>query len=317
MIKKYLLPLLAVAGVIVIMLAIILDNRPKVDTQPAIQIAKVPFSTYVSGAGLIEAGSGNIAVGTPVSGIVTAIYVKWGDHVQAGERLFKIDDRDLLSQKAPALANVNEAQAKLTQAQGQLKLAESVPDRRAISEEEINNRRSAVAIAKAVFESANARVEQLNLATERQTIRALAAGKILQINIHPGEFAQSGVLTKPLILFGSDDSLYLRVDVDEFDASRIAPGASAMAFVRGAPNQSIPLKFERIEPYVVPKTSLTGNAAERIDTRVLQVVYSFNPGSLAVYVGQQMDVVIQTPSDAALDAKTSAASNITKAEKSP
>ena len=65
------------------------------------------------------------------------------------------------------------------------------------------------------------------------------------------------------------------------------------------------------------KTSMTGNAAERIDTRVLQVIYSFNPGTLAVYVGQQMDVVIQTPSDAAPNAKTSAASNKIKAEKTP
>ena len=321
MIKKYFLPslpLVAVLGVIVIIVAIILDNRPKVDTQPALQLPKVPFSYYVSGAGLIEAASGNIAVGTPVAGIVTAIYVKWGDHVRAGDRLFKIDDRDLLAQKAPALAYVNEAQAKLMQAQGQLKLAESVPDRRAISEEEINNRRSAVAIAKTALESANARVEQLKLAIERQTIRALAAGKILQINIHPGEFAQSGVVSKPLVLFGSDDSLYLRVDVDEFDASRISAGAAAMAFVRGASAQSIPLKFERIEPYLVPKTAMTGNAAERIDTRVLQVIYSFNPRNLTVYVGQQMDVYIQTPSDAAPNSKTAAAAtNTPAAEKSP
>ena len=63
MIKKQLLPLLAVAGVIVIIVAIVLDNRPKEDARPPVQIAKVPFSSYVSGAGLIEAGSGNIAVG--------------------------------------------------------------------------------------------------------------------------------------------------------------------------------------------------------------------------------------------------------------
>jgi HlyD family secretion protein len=55
-----------------------------------------------------------------------------------------------------------------------------------------------------------------------------------------------------------------------------------------------PLRFIRFEPYVLPKTSLTGDSAERVDTRVLQVIYSFNRGKLPIYVGQQMDVYIES-----------------------
>ena len=66
-----------------------------------------------------------------------------------------------------------------------------------------------------------------------------------------------------------------------------------MAFVRGNPDLKTSLKFERIEPYVVPKISLTGESAERTDTRVLQVIYSFDPASLPAYVGQQVDVFIE------------------------
>lgn len=54
----------------------------------------------------------------------------------------------------------------------------------------------------------------------------------------------------------------------------------------------MPLKFVRFEPYVVPKTSLTGESAERVDTRVLQVIFSFDCGALPITVGQQMDVFI-------------------------
>ena len=46
---------------------------------------------------------------------------------------------------------------------------------------------------------------------------------------------------------------------------------------------------------MLPKKSLTGDSAERVDTRVLQVLYSFDPKSLPVYVGQQMDVFIEAP----------------------
>ncbi len=51
----------------------------------------------------------------------------------------------------------------------------------------------------------------------------------------------------------------------------------------------------RFEPYVVPKRSLTGESTERVDTRVLQAIYSFDRGDLTIYVGQQMDVFIEAP----------------------
>jgi len=39
----------------------------------------------------------------------------------------------------------------------------------------------------------------------------------------------------------------------------------------------------RFEPYVVPKRSLTGDSTERVDTRVLQAIYSFDRGDLTIY----------------------------------
>jgi hypothetical protein len=48
----------------------------------------------------------------------------------------------------------------------------------------------------------------------------------------------------------------------------------------------------RFEPFVVPKTSLTGDSTERVDTRVLQVSYRVERDGLPVFVGQQLDVFI-------------------------
>ena len=73
------------------------------------------------------------------------------------------------------------------------------------------------------------------------------------------------------------------------------PGAKARANPRGDANQFHQLSFVRIEPFVVPKKSLTGNTGERIDTRVLQVIYSVDPvkkETQRLYVGQQVDVFI-------------------------
>ena len=94
------------------------------------------------------------------------------------------------------------------------------------------------------------------------------------------------------MLLGDDVRLHVRADIDENDAWRVRPGAPAMAFVRGNPNLNTPLQFERFEPYVVPKVSLTGQSTERTDTRVLQAIYSFDPAAVPVYVGQQVDVFL-------------------------
>ena len=94
------------------------------------------------------------------------------------------------------------------------------------------------------------------------------------------------------MVLGNVEPLHVRVDIDEHEAWRVRPEAPAVAFVRGNRDLQTPVQFVRFEPYVVPKKSLTGDSTERVDTRVLQVLYRFNRGDLPVYVGQQMDVCI-------------------------
>ena len=74
--------------------------------------------------------------------------------------------------------------------------------------------------------------------------------------------------------------------------------AAAYAVSRGNLQQRYPLHFVRVEPFVVPKKSLTGDNTERVDTRVLQVIYKFDPrGWPRLFVGQQVEVFIEAPLD--------------------
>jgi hypothetical protein len=49
----------------------------------------------------------------------------------------------------------------------------------------------------------------------------------------------------------------------------------------------------RVEPFVIPKKSLTGDNTERVDTRVLQVIYALEDSTAKVFVGQQVDVYVK------------------------
>ncbi len=126
------------------------------------------------------------------------------------------------------------------------------------------------------------------------TVRAPIKGEILQSKARVGEFAPAQVMTSPLMVLGAVEPLAVRVDIDENDAWRVESGGRASAVLRGNTKVSFPLTFVRYEPYVVPKRSLTGESFERVDTRVLQVVYSFDKGSLPLYVGQLVDVFIES-----------------------
>ena len=330
MIRKFVLPVLAVTGLVVAVTMVIRGNRAAPAAQTVLPPASAPFSSYVFGPGIVEASTENIAIGTPVSGIVTAVYVKWGDRVKSGAPLFKVDTRDLEAQLLPAnakvkeveaqvlpaTAKVNEAEATLAKAENRLKVGEGLEPGVSISAEEIANRRFDVGTDKALLASAEgqveqikaqiasaqAQVEQIQRQIELRTIRAPISGRILQMKTRLGEYAQSGVVSTPLMLLGDDTRLHVRVDIDENDAWRFQPCASAKGSVRGNPQIQTPLQYVRTDPDVIPKVALTGDTTQRTDTRVLQVIYSFDPASLPVYVGQLMDVFIEA---AANDGTTS------------
>lgn len=295
MTRRYLLPLLAAVGIGIAVAVAVSANREPSSHAPAVTPAAAPYASFVAGAGLVEASTGNIAIGSPIPGVAREVDVRVGDRVDAGDVLFRIDDRDLQAQLLTAAARVKTAEAALQQPQHELEYSQQLrrEDPTAVSARDLTRLRDEVTAAEAGVGLAKAQVARLNEEIERRTVRAPVAGRVLRLTLRVGEYVDGGSAAAPVLLFGDDEPLYVRVDVDESDAWRVRPGAAATAFVRGNPNIEIPLQFEYIEPDIVPKMSLTGRSTERTDTRVLQVLYSFPPNDLPVHVGQQLDVFIE------------------------
>jgi multidrug efflux pump subunit AcrA (membrane-fusion protein) len=346
MARKLLLPALAVLGVVVALMTVRAASRPIPSAAPVAQPAQPPFRLYVAGAGIVEASSENIAIGTVVPGVVTKVFVQYGQNVKAGDPLFQIDTRDLAADLAVKKAALLSAQVKLQRLQS-MPRPEDVPiaqaqvdeekatlvdvqtqfdlyvdlkntDKAAVGEDDFNKRRYAVEETRARLAQAEANLAELKAGTwkpdldvaqadvvaaqaqvdadqallDRATVSAPIDGQLLQVKIHAGEFAPAGVLEQPLMLLGRVDKLVVRTDVDENDAWRVHPGAAAVGFLRGNRDIKVKLDFFRVEPYVVPKKSLTGETTERVDTRVLQVLFTFDRGDLPIYAGQQLDVYI-------------------------
>ncbi len=274
-----------------------------------------PYRQTVAAAGIVEAVNENVRLAPPVSGLITRVDVVIGDRVQQGDPLCQLDSRELMAQLQTreeallsATAHVAEQTIKLKDLFEQVGRLKAVRDQRAVSQDELKRKWYEMKAAKHALEWVRAelrfaysqRGETLAL-LDRLTIRAPRDATVLQVNIRAGEYALAGAV-EPLMILGDTNSLQVRADVDEVNAPLVRPGSPAVAYLKGFTDEPIPLQFARVEPFIVPKRSLTGENTERVDTRVLQVIYHFALPPFPVYVGQQVDVFIQRDTMADKDA---------------
>jgi HlyD family secretion protein len=303
--KNIILPVIAI-GALAFAGATLVKHLPqRAPTEAPTPPPESPFSERVAAVGLVEANTENVAIGTHIAGIVAQVCVSAGQHVSAGDVLFEIDNRHLRAQLDLQRAALAVADAELADLKNQLSRSERLAAQKVISPDELDRRRFAVRTAEARVAQAGAAIKASETEIARSRVTAPVDGQILKLNVRAGEFAAAGTMPEPLLLLGQLEPLHLRVDVDEQEAWRVKPRAKAAAAVRGNPAQQTPLEFVRFEPYVTPKRSLTGASDERVDTRVLQVIYRFKPAGFPIHVGQQMDVFIEAPAASELAVKNS------------
>lgn len=226
----------------------------------------------------------------------------------------------------PVLARITELEANLSDQMKMYERLKPLAGNVAVSDDEFTRREMAVSIARAQLEQARAelallkagvwkpdlklaeanvqqmkaQLQQTITEIERLTVRAPQLSKdtsdrltVLQVNVRPGEFVGT-VQGQALVVLGHLKRLHVRVDIDENDIYRFRNDLKGVAKPRGNPNVEYPVHFVRVEPYVIPKRSLTGANTERVDTRVLQVIYSVEATDDRLFVGQQMDVFLDT-----------------------
>ncbi len=348
---KFALPVLAAALLAFAWYSVWRGDKSPVEQGPVAPPPTSPFRHTVAGAGMVEASSENIKIGSHSAGIVDEVFVKEGQQdVAKGAPLFSLDTRALRAQLAVREAELASAKAEMNKAQSEprpeslppLMAAmretdanlESAKDKRdrsqkayregAITANEMVNAEQAflaaqaaaaqakaqyelqkagtwkydLEIARAKVQSAQAAVDDVHVQIDLRTMRAPIEGEILRVDVRPGEFvgAPPGAT---LIVMGATNVLHIRVDIDEYDIPHFRTDSPAVARVRGAAQTEIPLQFVRVSPYVIPKTELTGRNSERVDTRVLQVIYAVKgQDHPPLYVGQQVDVYINVGENA-------------------
>ena len=307
---RLLIPVLAVVGLLVMIYTVAAGEKDYPSTPPLSEPASSPFTHSVAGSGLVEASSQNIAVASHLDGTIAQVSAQIGERVEKGAILFVLDDRQTQATlktreaaRAVAKSRVEEAQALFSRAKFQLEQVSTLKDLKAVSREEVQRRETEASATRALLGAAiasvayeDAQIDEVKMELERMTVKAPIDGTVLQVNIRPGELVSKNPGSVAPVIIGDISRLHVRVDIDENDAWRLSKGAKARGFLKGNARLETDLSWVDVEPLVIPKHSLTGASTERVDTRVLAVLFSFDPGNLPVYVGQQMDVFIEANS---------------------
>ena len=202
------------------------------------------------------------------------------------QRLNAVEDQSAISanEKPTRMFELNLTTARLAEAQSELaKLMKGTYP------EDL-----AVAVAEAKVADADVGMLQTDLA--QSEVKAPIDGTVLRVNARAGEFAAAGTLREGLVVMGQLTPLHIRVDVDELDAWRFDPNGKAVAVLRGGKIVEFPIEYVRTVPVVIPKRTLTGENSERIDTRVMEMIYRFQQDNPQVLPGQLLDVYIDSGS---------------------
>ncbi len=147
-----------------------------------------------------------------------------------------------------------------------------------------------IAVAEADLAQTKSEVEAIKLRIDRFTVRSPIDATVLKRNIEPGQFVPTSA---PALVIGDLSTLRVRARVDEEDAPLLKDRAKGVARVRGVASESLELRWLWVEPLAEPKTELTGATIERVDTRVVEVMFEVVGTPRArLFAGQVVDVFI-------------------------
>lgn len=241
---------------------------------------------------IIDAGNDMTHVSTIQSGIIKNVNVSVGQMIKKGEVLFSLDDtvgqyNVTVSQIALKQSenNYNLQKINLKHAEAQLKRLRSI-DKRAINQADLREKAYEIKMGaikmeqlKQELESAQANLNNAELALKQFKVTAPKDGIVLQINAHVDEYIGAG---SQVVLLGDAQKVLVRVSIEERDSKKFSPEASV--YLAGE-DLNIPLTFIELDRYIITN--------ERLNARVQEALYFFNRSDYPnITAGRQFDAHI-------------------------
>ncbi|MEA3640508.1 MAG: efflux RND transporter periplasmic adaptor subunit [Lamprobacter sp.] len=186
------------------------------------------------------------------NGVIAEVLVAPGEHVDEGDLLLRMDQREARAVSLEAKAGVARQQIAREDAERALERAQELFDRGLIASEELKDAELLMAVAEAELESAKAQQAAADVLLERTELHAPFDGIIVEQNGYQGTVIYKTLQQQPLIAVAPTSQMLARVLVTSDILRRYRPGQSAKVSVRGQPRTgviySLGVEAVRIDP---------------------------------------------------------------------
>jgi ABC exporter DevB family membrane fusion protein len=144
--------------------------------------------------------------------------------------------------------------------------------------------------AEAEYAQAQAQFEEAKAYADKALVRSPIDGVVLRKHRREGEMV-SIYFDTPVVTVGDVSTLRVRADVDEKDVDKVKVGQKAYAVADAYGDKRFWGRVIRIARMLGRKNIHTDDPAERLDTKVLETLIEFEPGT-SIPIGMRMDVFI-------------------------
>lgn len=231
-----------------------------------VETAEVP-ADEVTAPGKIETDPNRLShISLPLVGRVSKTFVKVGDSVKEGQPLLMIDSSDVDTAESnflQAQAGVTQARALLAKAQADVDRSRDLFEHNAIAKKDVLNTEASMTQAQTALEQAKASEQQAQRRLDilgikagqfgqHMVVRAPLAGKILEMNIVPGEFRND--LSAPVITVADLSKVWISSDVPETSIRLVQPGERIAVELSAYPGEQFNGRVTRIADTVDPQT---------------------------------------------------------------
>jgi HlyD family secretion protein len=236
-----------------------------------------------------------VEVKSKASGEILDLVVETGQVVKRGALMVRVDPRNPRNTLAQAQADLEVAQAQLTNATSQKRRSDELFKSQSITEQEHETALLDFANAKAAVVRAQVAVENAKDQLDDTNVRAPIAGTIIEKSVERGQVISSptkDVGGGTVLLKMADLNLVqVRTLVDETDIGKIRVGERASVTVDAFPNRLFEGTVLKIEPQAQTEQNVTMfPVLVRIDNRQGLLRPGMN-AEVEIHVGERRDVL--------------------------
>lgn len=200
-----------------------------------LEIRDTTISAELEAAGIAEPIR-RATMSTRLMGAVTAVHVREGERVRAGQLLASIDARDVAAKRAQVDAGIAEAEAVHADAVTQATRMRGLYADSAATKAQLDAAETGLARAEAGVNTARAAAREVDAVGAYAQLRAPFAGVVTRRFVDPGAFVAPGA---PVVAVEDGSRLRIRVIVAPETAKRVAAGSRLDGTIEGKPVQAL------------------------------------------------------------------------------